>query len=50
LNLCRGEIAPFKMPDKVCCVDHLPTTATDKVQKHVLREMAAQETTIHVEA
>ena len=50
LNMCRGQIAPFKIPEKVCFVDHLPTTATDKVQKHVLREMAAQETTIHVEA
>jgi acyl-coenzyme A synthetase/AMP-(fatty) acid ligase len=40
LNFCRGQIAPFKIPDQVCFVDRLPTTVTDKVQRYKLREMA----------
>jgi len=43
LNFCRGQIAPFKIPAQVRLVDRLPTTATAKVQKFRLREMAAQE-------
>ena len=43
LNFCRGQIAPFKIPEQVRFVERLPTTATNKVQKFRLREMAAQE-------
>jgi fatty-acyl-CoA synthase len=43
LEFCRGQIAPFKIPEQVRFVERLPTTATNKVQKFRLREMAAQE-------
>jgi len=43
LNFCRGQIAPFKMPEQVRFVKRLPTTATGKVQRFRLREMAAEE-------
>ena len=43
LNFCRGQIAPFKIPEQVRFVERLPTTATNKTQKFRLREMAAQE-------
>lgn len=43
LNFCRGQIAPFKIPEQVRLIDRLPTTATGKVQKFKLREMAAQD-------
>jgi acyl-CoA synthetase (AMP-forming)/AMP-acid ligase II len=43
LNFCRGQIAPFKIPEQIRFVERLPTTATNKVQKFKLREMAAQE-------
>ena len=43
LNFCRGQIAPFKMPEQVRFVERLPMTATNKVQKFRLRELAAQE-------
>ena len=47
LNFCRGQIAPFKIPAQVRFVERLPTTATGKVQKFKLREMAAQELIAH---
>ena len=43
LAFCRGQIASFKIPEQVRFVERLPTTATNKVQKVRLREMAAQE-------
>jgi acyl-CoA synthetase (AMP-forming)/AMP-acid ligase II len=43
LNFCRGQIAPFKIPEQVRFVERLPMTAANKVQKFRLREMAAQE-------
>jgi acyl-CoA synthetase (AMP-forming)/AMP-acid ligase II len=43
LNFCRGQIAPFKIPDQVRFVERLPTTVTDKVQRYKLREMAHDE-------
>jgi fatty-acyl-CoA synthase len=43
LGFCRGQIAPFKIPAEVRFVERLPITATNKVQKFRLREMAAQE-------
>jgi fatty-acyl-CoA synthase len=38
---CRGQIASFKIPRYWKLVDHLPMTITGKVQKFVMREMAA---------
>jgi acyl-CoA synthetase (AMP-forming)/AMP-acid ligase II len=43
LDHCRGQIAPYKMPDEVRFVSELPMTATRKVQKYALREQARQE-------
>jgi len=43
LNFCRRQIAPFKIPAEVRFVERLPATATGKVQKFKLREMAARE-------
>lgn len=43
LDLCRGHIAPFKIPEVVRFVEHLPVTATGKVQKFKLRQMAMAE-------
>ncbi|MBN1954274.1 MAG: acyl--CoA ligase [Anaerolineae bacterium] len=43
LNFCRGQIAPFKIPDQVRFVERLPMTVTDKVQRFRLREMACDE-------
>jgi len=37
LNYCRGQLAPFKIPDEVRFVERLPTTAAGKVQKFRLR-------------
>ncbi|MCC7076320.1 MAG: fatty acid--CoA ligase family protein [Acidimicrobiia bacterium] len=41
---CRDNMANFKVPRKVTLVDALPLNATGKVQKFVLREMAADRT------
>ena len=38
---CRAGLARYKMPAGWCFVDALPTTATGKVQKFVLRERLA---------
>lgn len=43
LEFCRGQIAPFKIPEQIRFLEQLPTTATNKVQKFRLREMAAKE-------
>jgi fatty-acyl-CoA synthase len=37
---CRGRIASFKVPRHVLLLDDLPMTASGKVQKHKLRELA----------
>jgi fatty-acyl-CoA synthase/long-chain acyl-CoA synthetase len=50
LNFCRGQIAPFKIPEQVRFVERLPTTATNKTQKFRLREMAAQELRVNAAA
>jgi fatty-acyl-CoA synthase len=39
LQWCRDNLARFKVPKKVVFGD-LPTTATGKIQKYVLRETA----------
>ena len=38
---CRSNMASFKCPKEVVFVDELPKTSTGKIQKHVLRDMAA---------
>ncbi len=43
LGYCRGEVAPYKVPDQVRIVDCFPMTSTGKVQKFALRDMALQE-------
>lgn len=41
-DFCRGQIARFKIPAHVAIVEQYPLTASGKVQKYKLREMAAQ--------
>lgn len=43
LDFCRGQIAPFKIPERVRFIDQLPTSAIGKVQKYKLRAMALEE-------
>ena len=38
---CRANLAKFKIPKKVV-FGELPTTATGKIQKYVLRERARE--------
>jgi fatty-acyl-CoA synthase len=40
---CRGQMAPFKIPEQVRFLNHLPITAIGKIQKFKLRELAQQE-------
>jgi len=39
----KGNIASYKIPRHVICVDELPMTPTGKVQKHKLRTRAIEE-------
>ena len=41
-DFCRGKIAWFKIPKYVALVDAFPLTASGKIQKYRLREMAAE--------
>jgi benzoate-CoA ligase family protein len=41
IDFCRGGLAGFKRPREVLIVDGLPTTATGKLQRYVVRELAA---------
>jgi len=40
---CRGRIASFKVPRHVLLLDDLPMTASGKVQKHKLRDLALEQ-------
>ncbi len=40
VNYCTGNIASYKIPRYIFFVDEFPLTATGKVRKNVLREMA----------
>jgi fatty-acyl-CoA synthase len=42
IGYCRGELAPFKVPDQVRIVEDLPLATNGKVQKYLLRENARQ--------
>jgi fatty-acyl-CoA synthase len=39
-EFCRGQIARYKIPKHVFFVDDFPKTASGKIQKYKLREMA----------
>ena len=39
---CRGRLASFKIPRRVLVVPALPMTASGKVQKHLLRDLALE--------
>ncbi|MDI3482477.1 MAG: fatty-acyl-CoA synthase [Candidatus Methanomethylophilaceae archaeon] len=41
-DFCRGKIAHYKIPKYVTFVDEFPLTASGKIQKYILREMAAK--------
>jgi len=41
-DYCRGKISRFKIPQYVFFVDTYPLTASGKVQKYLLREMACE--------
>ncbi|MFW5730087.1 MAG: AMP-binding protein [Desulfonatronovibrionaceae bacterium] len=41
-DFCRGKIARYKIPIHVAFVDHYPMTASGKVQKFKLRELAGE--------
>jgi len=43
INFCRGSIANYKVPRYVKFVDEFPMTASGKIQKFKLREMAIKE-------
>jgi fatty-acyl-CoA synthase len=42
-DFCRGSIANYKVPRYVKFVDEFPMTASGKIQKFKLREMAIKE-------
>ena len=39
---CRGKIASFKIPRRTFVLDEMPMTASGKIQKHKLRDLAKQ--------
>jgi benzoate-CoA ligase family protein len=44
VGFCRDGLAHFKAPRRVVCIDALPRTATGKLQRFKVREMAAETT------
>jgi len=42
-EFCRDQIAHYKIPRYVCCVDSFPMTVTGKIQKYLLREQMSRE-------
>ncbi|MCL2761218.1 MAG: AMP-binding protein [Desulfuromonadales bacterium] len=49
-NFCRGKIANYKVPKYVKFVDSYPMTASGKIQKFKLREMAIKELSLDDDA
>jgi fatty-acyl-CoA synthase len=43
LSFCRGQIANYKIPRYIKFVDEYPMTASGKIQKFKLRELAISE-------
>ncbi len=39
---CHGKIASFKIPRRTFVLDEMPMTASGKIQKHKLRDLAKQ--------
>jgi benzoate-CoA ligase len=46
----KTNAAPYKYPRAVVFVQTLPKTATGKIQRFKLRELAAQQTPLHAQA
>jgi fatty-acyl-CoA synthase len=42
IDFCRGQIARFKIPKYIFFVDQFPMTASGKIQKYKLRDMALE--------
>ena len=42
-SFCRGKMASFKIPRHLLVVDEYPMTSSGKVQKYLLRQMAAEQ-------
>ena len=42
-DFCKNNIAYYKIPRFIYFVDEFPTTASGKIQKYKLREMASNE-------
>jgi fatty-acyl-CoA synthase len=42
-NYCKGKIATFKIPRHVIFIDDYPMTASGKIKKVELKEMALEE-------
>ena len=45
---CRGKMASFKIPRHLLVVDDYPMTSSGKVQKYLLRQMAAEQLGLNV--
>ena len=41
-DFCRGQISRYKIPKYIAFIDEYPMTASGKIQKYRLRELAAQ--------
>jgi fatty-acyl-CoA synthase len=46
-NFCRGRLASHKIPRYVYFAEQFPATASGKVQKFKLRELAIERTAVH---
>ena len=42
IDFCRGQIARFKIPKYIFFVDEFPMTASGKIQKYKLRNLALE--------
>ena len=42
-EFCRGKMASFKIPRHLVVVEDYPMTSTGKVQKYLLRQIAAEQ-------
>ena len=47
VELCRGRLAPFKVPSRWIFVDSFPLTPSGKIRKHVLKEQLAPAAGVH---